>query len=180
MNNIIYAAENLICPWGRDDVNLNGRKLSVNEKSWFAMMILTRQATVTDLKRKYRLCSRRLWEYARTMKQGKLLRENGGRPKALDEISYEACRVRARQEPQLIGKELYNFLQAEYINSLKRRFPGRQADDPLFHKVMSRSTFKKYKALWYRAVDDNSKSIYVIRTYNQIENVFNILFYSIL
>ena len=155
MNNNIIIEDETPCPFGDEGTNLKSRKLTADEKSWLARMILSQQASVAYLRARYQLASRRLWEYAYKVQAGIAFHETGGRPKALDATSHAICYNRAQQAPRLSCAELRELLRIEHRNTLRRRWPKLNHDDPILNKDMARRTMMKYVSL-YRAHERNA------------------------
>ena len=140
--------DDIPCPFDDEVAPLRGRKLTAQEKTWLATMVLTQKMTVAYLRAKYQLSSRRLWEYVQRVRSGISFHEKGGRPKALDSVSQNICIARAQQEPKLSYDELRELLNAEYRNTIQRRWPKLRPDDPMFGKHMAKRTMIKYVALY--------------------------------
>jgi hypothetical protein len=181
MNNNIIVEDEITCPFGDEEENLKGRKLTAEEKSWLARMILTQEASVEYLCERYKLASRRLWEYAYRTQIGIVFHETGGRPKALDAISHEICYTRAQQEPRLSNAELRDFLRTEHKNTLCRRWPKLNRDDPILNKDMARRTLMKYISLYRtheRKADNNGQNGIVnfkYTSYSSLLSMMNII-----
>jgi hypothetical protein len=77
----------MICPFGRESVDLTKREVTEAEKCWLAEQINLKKRTAKSLSLQYKLTPQTLNRYARNALSGVQMNNSNGRPKILDSIA---------------------------------------------------------------------------------------------
>jgi len=72
---------------------------------------------------RYNICLRRLREYAYRTKNGIILHDDNGRPKLLDDISFEIIIEAITRDIKISDMDLKSLIKREFIATRDRRFP---------------------------------------------------------
>ena len=101
------------CPWGDENVGLSNKRILVREKIWLARQIVENKTSISELKIKYKLGKSTLHLYDQRFRKKIQIQQREGRPKCLDEDSYNSIITYMQENDQIEEDDLRDLIRSE-------------------------------------------------------------------
>ena len=109
------------CPWGDEIVDLSNADLTAAEKNWLADEVSSGRSTAAILSKRFKIRRKTIFEWSRRVRKGVKLQDRQGRPRCLDNVSFEVITDLVTDFGMEEGLELKLNIRSESVATRKRR-----------------------------------------------------------